>query len=49
MRQTGPATFVGEVTLDSKPDTLDFVTVHQHTANGSTLMVSGPLKRIDHL
>jgi len=47
MRQTGPATFVGEVTLDSKPDTLDFVTVHEHAANGSTLTLSGPLKRIE--
>jgi len=47
MRRTGPATFVGEVTLDSKPDTLDFVTVHEHAANGSTLTLSGPLKRIE--
>ena len=47
MRQTGPATFVGEVTLDGKLDTVDFVTVHQHTANGSTLTLSGPLRRIE--
>jgi hypothetical protein len=47
MRRTGPATFVGEVTLESKPDTLDFVTVHEHTANGSTLTLSGPLRRIE--
>jgi len=33
--------------LDSKPDTLDFVTVHEHAANGSTLTLSGPLKRIE--
>ena len=45
LQQTGPATFAGEVTLPAKPDTLDFVTVHQHTANGSTLTLSSPLLR----
>lgn len=43
LRQTGPATYTGEVILPGKPDTLDFVTVHQHTANGSTLTLSSPL------
>jgi hypothetical protein len=46
MRRTGPATFVGEATLDSAPDTLEYVTVHADTANGSTLTLSGPLKSI---
>jgi hypothetical protein len=43
MHQTGPATFAGEITLPQNPRTLDFVTVHQHTANGSTLTLSSPL------
>ena len=47
MHQTGPATYAGEVTLAEKPDTLDFVTVHQHAANGSTLTFSSPLIRVD--
>ena len=45
LRQAGPATFTGEVILPSKPKTLDLVTVHQHTANGSTLTFSSPLLR----
>jgi hypothetical protein len=45
MKQTGPATFAGEVTLPTQPQTLDFVSVHQHTANGSTLTLSSPLLR----
>jgi hypothetical protein len=47
MRQTGPATYAGELTLPEKLETLDFVTVHQHTANGSTLTLSSPLIRAD--
>lgn len=47
MRQTGPATFAGEITLPSQPETLDFITVHKHTASGSTLTVSSPLVRPD--
>ena len=43
LRQTGPATFAGEVILPGKPATLDFLTVHQHTVNGSTLTLSSPL------
>jgi hypothetical protein len=45
LRQTGPATFACEVPLPAKADTLDLVTVHQHTANGSTLTFSSPLLR----
>ena len=47
LHQTGPATYAGDATLSEKPDTLDFVTVHQHTANGSTLTFSSPLIRAD--
>jgi len=45
MQQAGPATFVGEATLPRQPRTLDFITVHQHTANGSTLTLSSPALR----
>ncbi len=45
LHQTGPATFTGEVTLKSAPTTLDFLTLHQHTANGSTLTLSSPYLR----
>ncbi|NBV85488.1 MAG: hypothetical protein EBS01_04325 [Verrucomicrobia bacterium] len=44
MHRTGPGTFAGEVTLSSKPEPLDFVTVHQHAVSGSTLTFSSPLK-----
>ena len=47
LHQTGPATYAGEVTLEGKPNTVDFVTVHAHTAAGSTLTLSGPLKRVE--
>ncbi len=47
LRQTGPATFAGEATLPDKPEMVDFVTVHQHTANGSTLTLSSPLLRAE--
>jgi len=47
MHQTGLATYTSEATLSEKPETLDFVTVHQHTANGSTLTFSSPLVRAD--
>ena len=47
LRQTGPATFAGEVTLPENADTVDFVTVHQHTANGSTLTLSSPLLYVE--
>ncbi len=43
LRRTGAATYSGEATSSSKPQTLDFLTVHRHTANGSTLTLSSPL------
>lgn len=43
MHQSGPATYSGEVTLQDATDTAQFVTVHQHTAGGSTLTISSPL------
>jgi hypothetical protein len=45
MHQTGPGTFAGEAVLSEAPRTLDFITVHQHTANDSTLTLSSPLLR----
>jgi len=47
MHQTAPATFSGEVALPQKPDTVEIVTVHAHTANGSTLTLSSPLVRVE--
>jgi hypothetical protein len=47
LRQTGPAIFAGEVNLPSQPNTLDLLTVHRHTANGSTLTLSSPLLRAE--
>ncbi len=43
MRRTGPATFSGEAILKARPRTIDILTVHQHTANSSTLTLSSPL------
>ncbi len=43
MKKTGPATYVGEAVLEGATDTAEFVTVHQHTASGSTLTISSPL------
>lgn len=45
LQRTAPATFVGEIPLPQPPRTLDLVTVHQHTAAGSTLTFSSPLLR----
>lgn len=45
MRPFGPGRYTAEISLTEKPQTLDFVTVHQHTANGSTLTLSSPLVR----
>jgi hypothetical protein len=47
MRQTTPGTYIGEAILPKKPVTIDFVTVHQHTAEGSTLTFSSPLLRTE--
>ena len=43
MVRTGPATFETQITTLVKSGTLDFVTVHQHTAGASTLTLSSPL------
>jgi hypothetical protein len=45
LRQTGPGEYAGEVALDEKTKTVDFVSVHAHTAAGSTLTYSSPLLR----
>lgn len=45
LRQTAPGQFRGEIALDEKTRTLDFVSVHAHTAAGSTLTYSSPLVR----
>jgi len=47
LRRTGPATFAGGAVLPSAPGAVDFVTVHQHVENGSTLTFSSPLLRME--
>jgi hypothetical protein len=47
MVQIAPSVYYAEVHLAAKPDTIDFVTVHAHTANGSTLTLSSPLVRVE--
>jgi len=45
LQRIGPGTFTGQVIVPRLQYTIDFVSVHQHTANGSTLTVSSPLVR----
>jgi len=47
LRRTGPATFAGEALLPGAPGAVDFVSVHQHVENGSTLTFSSPLLRLE--
>jgi hypothetical protein len=47
LQRTGPGTFAGEAVLPETPRTLDFITVHQHTAHGSTLTMSSPMIRAE--
>jgi hypothetical protein len=47
MQRTGPAAFAGDVLIATKMKDMDFVTVHQHEANGSTLTLSSPLLRVE--
>jgi len=47
LRQTGPGSYSGEIALKSAPKTIDVVSVHQHTASGSTLTFSSPLVRVE--
>lgn len=47
MLLVGPGAFAVEIALQTKPATLDFITVHQHTASGSTLTFSSAELRAD--
>jgi hypothetical protein len=47
MQRTGPAAFGGDVLIATKMKDMDFVTVHQHESNGSTLTLSSPLLRVE--
>ena len=47
MQKTGSATYTGETTLEGELQTLDVITVHAHTENGSTLTVSSPDIRLE--
>jgi hypothetical protein len=42
LKKIGTATFSGEAMIEGEVKTLDFITVHAHQENGSTLTVSSP-------
>lgn len=44
--QNGPGVWRGEVSLDGDPKTVDFITVHKHTADGTTFTVSSHIRRV---
>lgn len=46
LKKTGEATFSGEAMIEDEVKTLDFITVHAHQENGSTLTVSSPEIRL---
>lgn len=46
LKKTGTATYSGENTIEGDVKTLDVITVHAHTENGSTLTVSSPELRL---
>ena len=43
---TGPSLCQGEVTVDGDAKTVDFITVHKHTAEGTTFTVSSHIVRV---
>lgn len=47
MQKIGTATFTGETTLEGDVKTLDVITVHAQSENGSTLTVSSPEIRLN--
>jgi len=47
LRQTGPASYAGEITLPGRPRMVQAVSVHQHKAAASTLTVSSPLVQVE--
>lgn len=47
MKKVGAATFSGETTVEGEVKTLNFITVHAHQENGSTLTVSSPEIRLE--
>lgn len=47
MHRTGPQSCAGEAKLPENIIFVDFVTVHKHTENGSTLTYSSPLLRME--
>ena len=46
LKKTGAAAYSGEATIEGEVKTLDFITVHAHQENGSTLTVSSPEIRL---
>jgi hypothetical protein len=47
MKKIGAATFSGETMVEGEVKTLNFITVHAHQENGSTLTVSSPEIRLE--
>jgi hypothetical protein len=47
MKKIGAAIFSGETTVESEVKTLNFITIHAHQENGTTLTVSSPEIRIE--
>ena len=47
LKKNSVATYSGEVTIEREVKTLDFITVHAHQENGSTLTMSSPEIRIE--
>lgn len=47
LQKSGTATFTGETTIEGDVKTVDVITVHAHSENGSTLTVSSPDIRLE--
>jgi hypothetical protein len=46
LHRTAPGTYAAEITLESDGATAQIVTVHRHSAAGSTLTISSPLTKV---
>lgn len=44
--KNGPSACRGELSLDGDPQTVDFISVHRHTADGTTFTVSSHILRV---
>lgn len=46
LQKSGKVTYAGEVMLEGDAKTVDFITVHKHTADGTTFTVSSHIVRV---